>query len=100
MSKVHIGLMRETLMRPLPDCVTHVRKTDCHCMKLTLIDSLAAVALSAACTHTEAQQAPPAPPQVTVANVVSRDVTEWDEFTGRPQAVDAVDLPHSVLGSV
>jgi len=69
-------------------------------MKLTAIASLALVALSVGCAHTEAQQAPPAPPQVTVANVISRDVTEWDEFTGRLQAVDAVDVRPRVSGYV
>jgi membrane fusion protein, multidrug efflux system len=53
-----------------------------------------------ACTPTAAQQAPPPPPQVTVANVIERDVTEWDEFTGRLQAVDSVDVRPRVSGYV
>jgi membrane fusion protein, multidrug efflux system len=69
-------------------------------MKLTSLASFALVALSVGCTQTEAQQAPPAPPQVTVANVISRDVTEWDEFTGRLQAVDTVDVRPRVSGYV
>jgi membrane fusion protein, multidrug efflux system len=69
-------------------------------MKLTAVASLAFVALSIGCTHTEAQQEPPPPPQVTVANVISRDVTEWDEFTGRLQAVDTVDVRPRVSGYV
>src|SRR4029453_5602347 len=69
-------------------------------MKLTAVASLALVALSVGCTHTEAQQAPPPPPQVTVAHVVSREVTEWDEFTGRLQAVDAVAVRPRVAGYV
>ncbi len=69
-------------------------------MKLTSLASLALVALSVGCAQTEAQQAPPAPPQVTVANVISRDVTEWDEFTGRLQAVDTVDVRPRVSGYV
>ena len=69
-------------------------------MKLTAIASLAAVILSAGCAHTEAQQAPPVPPQVTVAHVIAREVTEWDEFTGRLQAVDTVDVRPRVSGLV
>jgi multidrug efflux system membrane fusion protein len=69
-------------------------------MKLTAIASLAAVVLYAGCASTEAQQAPAAPPQVTVARVISRDVTEWDEFTGRLQAVDTVDVRPRVSGYV
>jgi multidrug efflux system membrane fusion protein len=69
-------------------------------MKLTVAPLLAFVALSVGCTKTVAQQAPPPPPEVTVAHVVSRDVTEWDEFTGRLQAVDTVDIRPRVSGYV
>jgi len=61
---------------------------------------LALLALAAGCTQTSAQPAPPAPPQVTVASVVERDVTEWDEFTGRLQAVDSVEVRPRVSGLV
>ena len=54
----------------------------------------------AACAKTSAQPAPPPPPQVTVANVIERDVTEWDEFTGRLQAVDSVEVRPRVSGFV
>ena len=42
---------------------------------------------------------PPAPP-VTVAAVVEREITEWDEFTGRMQAVNAVDIRPRVSGYI
>src|SRR5262245_26057061 len=38
--------------------------------------------------------------QVTVASVIERDVTEWDEFTGRLQAVDSVEVRPRVSGYV
>ena len=42
---------------------------------------------------------PPAPaPAVTVADVPGRDITEWDEFTGRFEAVDAVEIRPRVSG--
>jgi multidrug efflux system membrane fusion protein len=70
-------------------------------MKLTAIASITLATLSVACgTDTAAQQAPPPPPEVTVAHVLSRDVTEWDEFTGRLQAVDTVDVRPRVSGYV
>lgn len=65
----------------------------------------AVVALSAlllsACSRADAQSstAPP-PPKVTVAEVVSRDVTEWDEFTGRLEAVNNVAVKPRVSGYV
>src|SRR6185503_5845900 len=47
-----------------------------------------------------AQPGPPPPPQVTVASVIERDVTEWDEFTGRLQAVDSVEVRPRVSGLI
>ncbi|MGH7497225.1 MAG: efflux RND transporter periplasmic adaptor subunit [Gemmatimonadales bacterium] len=43
---------------------------------------------------------PPPPPAVTVAVVPERDVTEWDEFTGRLEAVDAVEIRPRVSGYI
>src|SRR5262247_1322649 len=61
---------------------------------------IAFTVILAACTKTDAQQGPPPPTQVTVADVVERDVTEWDEFTGRLQAVDSVEVRPRVSGYV
>jgi multidrug efflux system membrane fusion protein len=38
--------------------------------------------------------------QVTVAPVIDRDVTEWDEFTGRLEAVDTVAIRPRVSGAI
>jgi RND family efflux transporter MFP subunit len=65
-----------------------------------LLFAIAVVALAAGCTRTSAQQAAPPPPQVTVASVIERHVTEWDEFTGRLQAVDSVDVRPRVSGLI
>jgi membrane fusion protein, multidrug efflux system len=100
-SRVGLGLKRDALMRPLPDCLTRVTQRDCNCMKLTAALMFTVTTLSIACgTNTAAQQSPPPPPQVTVAPVIERDVTEWDEFTGRLQAVDTVDVRPRVSGFV
>ena len=72
-------------------------------VSLRIVLLLAPIALTpmlAACVKTSAQPAPPPPPQVTVANVIERDVTEWDEFTGRLQAVDSVEIRPRVSGYV
>ena len=42
-------------------------------------------------------QAPP-PPKVTVSKPVVEDVVEWDEYTGRLEAVDTVDVRARVSG--
>ena len=47
-------------------------------------------------------KAPAAPPlqTVTVAPVPEREISEWDEFTGRLQAVDQVDIRPRVSGYI
>jgi membrane fusion protein, multidrug efflux system len=65
-----------------------------------LMAPLALAAFVSACANTAAQQPPPPPPQVAVASVIERDVTEWDEFTGRLQAVDSVEVRPRVSGYV
>jgi len=66
----------------------------------TLMTAIAVIAFAAGCARTSAQQAAPPPPQVTVASVIERSVTEWDEFTGRLQAVDSVDVRPRVSGLI
>jgi membrane fusion protein, multidrug efflux system len=67
---------------------------------MLLVAPIALTSLLAACTKTSAQQGPPPPVPVTVGSVIERDVTEWDEFTGRLQAVDSVDVRPRVSGFV
>lgn len=59
-----------------------------------------ALAVLAACARNEAAEAPPAPPTVQAAKVVSKPVTEFDEFTGRFEAVERVELRPRVSGYV
>ncbi|WP_417551130.1 efflux RND transporter periplasmic adaptor subunit [Methylophaga sp.] len=68
---------------------------------LFLLGSIAAIVLSA-CGNPEAAnqaEAPPAP-EVSVAQVVSERITEWDEFTGRLQAPETVNLMPRVSGYI
>jgi len=53
-----------------------------------------------ACGERPAQQAASAPPPVTVAQPVKRTVTDWDEFTGRFEAVEEVQVRARVGGFV
>jgi len=61
-----------------------------------------AVALLGLISSACGRGAPPPPPApgVTVAAVVQRDVNEWEEFTGRLQAVDAVEVRPRVSGYI
>lgn len=45
------------------------------------------------------QKAPPAP-QVTVAPVQSQEIVEWDEFTGRVEPVESVEVRPRVSGYI
>jgi RND family efflux transporter MFP subunit len=46
-----------------------------------------------------AQSAPP-PPEVSVAQVLQKRVKDWDEFTGRLQAVETVEIRPRVSGYI
>ena len=59
-----------------------------------------AAAVLAACARNEAAEAPAAPPAVAVAKVVSKPITEFDEFTGRFEAVERVDIRPRVSGYI
>jgi RND family efflux transporter MFP subunit len=61
----------------------------------------AAMALLAGCRHdgAAAQQHPPAP-SVTVAPVEQREIVEWDEFTGRTEPVESVEVRPRVSGYI
>jgi multidrug efflux system membrane fusion protein len=43
---------------------------------------------------------PPPPPGVTVAEAKDQEINEWDEFTGRIEAVDAVQIRPRVSGYI
>jgi multidrug efflux system membrane fusion protein len=50
------------------------------------------------CSHGPPQVAPPEPPAIPVSRPVSREVTDFAEFTGRTDAVVAVDVRARVTG--
>jgi RND family efflux transporter MFP subunit len=72
-----------------------------------LLIAAAAISLSlslSACGPTEtasaaANAAPPAP-QVSVAKVLTKEITEYDEFTGRFEAVERVEIRPRVSGYI
>jgi multidrug efflux system membrane fusion protein len=69
---------------------------------LTLSILAVVAATLSACARNEAAQNPAAaaPPQVTVAQVLSKPVTEFDEFTGRFEAIDRVEIRPRVSGYI
>lgn len=70
--------------------------------RLVLGVSGAAALLLAGCEQgpdTQAGAAPP-PPPVTVATPVEKRITEWDEFTGRFEAAESVEVRARVSGYI
>jgi RND family efflux transporter MFP subunit len=66
-----------------------------------VVAALGLAGLTAGCSA-RADQAPPAPPApaVTVAEVVTRPLRQWDEFTGRVEAIQTVQIRPRVGGYI
>jgi multidrug efflux system membrane fusion protein len=47
-----------------------------------------------------ATNAPPPPPEVIVAQVLNQKITDWDEYSGRFQAIDTVEVRPRVSGYI
>ncbi len=58
------------------------------------------VVSAAGCAKRGDAAAQPSPPQVSVAAVVQKKVKDWDEFTGRLQAVETVEIRPRVSGYI
>jgi len=74
-------------------------------MKRKTMLSLAAIAAAIAaliltgCARSAAHPAPPAP-AVTVAAVKENEIVEWEEFTGRTEAVESVEVRPQISGYI
>ncbi len=67
---------------------------------LALLALAGLTALSAGCGQSTARPQPPPPPSVTVAAVEQKEIVEWDEFTGRTEAVERVEVRPRVSGHI
>jgi multidrug efflux system membrane fusion protein len=56
------------------------------------------IAVAGGCQANRAAVAPPEPPTVPISHPVSREVTDYVEFTGRTEAVHSVDIRPRVTG--
>src|SRR3984893_18343785 len=61
--------------------------------------TVCALSLIGGCGKSGGGAAPP-PPQVSVAKVLEKRVKDWDEFTGRMQAVETVEIRPRVSGYI
>ncbi len=72
-----------------------------HLAATTLLLGLTAIATLGGCSHAGAQaQVAPPPPSVTVAQVVSRETADSEEFTGHFEAVQRVEVRPRVSGYI
>ncbi|MCC7633618.1 efflux RND transporter periplasmic adaptor subunit [Stenotrophomonas rhizophila] len=63
--------------------------------------SILAAAVLAACSGGHAEEAGmPPPPQVSAAPVLIKPVSQWDDFSGRVEAVESVELRPRVSGYI
>jgi multidrug efflux system membrane fusion protein len=67
-------------------------------LKCTILLSMLGLLTLAGCG--KAAPPPQGPPDVTVAKVISKRIKDWDEYTGRFQAVDTVEIRPRVSGYV
>src|SRR5882757_412520 len=65
-------------------------------MKCTILLSMLGLLALEGCG--KAPPPPQGPPYVTVAKVISKRIKDWDEYTGRVQAVDPVEVRPRVSG--
>ena len=68
-----------------------------HLSRATIIG---AALLFVGCRQAQTAPAPPPPPTVTVAEVEERNIAEWDEFIGRLEAVESVEIRPRVTGYI
>ena len=68
---------------------------------MTSFAGLAAVAVLAACSAQAKQEAAAPPPaQVTVTDVAFKSLRQWDDFTGRLEPIDTVEIRPRVSGFI
>jgi multidrug efflux system membrane fusion protein len=66
----------------------------------TSFAGLAAMAVLAACSAQAKPEAAPPPAQVTITAVAFKELRQWDDFTGRLEAIDTVDIRPRVSGYI
>ena len=67
-----------------------------HCLSPYALSAL--LLLMTACAQQQPTAAPPPPPKVTVSQPINREVVEWEEYTGRLEAVESVEVRARVNG--
>ncbi|QII36442.1 efflux RND transporter periplasmic adaptor subunit [Rouxiella badensis] len=82
-----------------PFVIPSERRSGTH-LALPLSGIALMVALLSGCDNSAAQSSAPPAPAVSVAAVVVKPIKQWDEFTGRVEAVQSVQLRPRVSGYI
>jgi membrane fusion protein, multidrug efflux system len=64
----------------------------------TKIATYLTILILVGCSEAETTAPPPPPPAVSVAQPLVKEITEWDEYTGRLEAIQSVDVRARVSG--
>jgi len=67
---------------------------------IALLGMAVLISLLSGCDKGVAQNAPPPPPEVSAAQVLIKPVSQWDNFNGRVEAVQSVQLRPRVSGYI
>ncbi len=67
-----------------------------HCLSRYALSGV--LLLMTACAQQQPTAAPPPPPKVTVSQPINREVVEWEEYTGRLEAMESVEVRARVNG--
>jgi len=67
-----------------------------HCLSRYALSGV--LLLMTACAQQQLTAAPPPPPKVTVSQPINREVVEWEEYTGRLEAMESVEVRARVNG--
>lgn len=87
----------KNLQKPLVVACDRLRGTP---LTLRLSGVALMVALLAGCDNSVAQNAAPPAPQVSAADVLIKQISQWDAFNGRVEAVQSVQLRPRVSGYI
>lgn len=84
------------------DSFINSRFTNNRALRTTSLGVLLAlsVAVIAGCSGQAAENGMPPPPAVSVAPVLIKQISQWDDFSGRVEAVESVDLRPRVSGYI
>src|ERR1700730_6388961 len=91
---IHSGAAQRRAQRPIQGL------REPYLNKKLIWASALTVLLLGGCNRSTGNQGPPPAPEVSVAQVLQKPVKDWDEFTGRLQAVESVEIRPRVSGYI